>query len=588
MSIELGLGRARLASRWSLAFWLLAAVACNDCQRSGPVCKPQCADRSCGDDGCGGSCGDCNAIQSCDPGSGVCRNLQCGDGGLDDGETCDPPASCPAACDDGDVCTSDALTGSADNCDVRCAATPLTACAGGDGCCPAGCSNADDSDCSPDCGDGDLDSGETCDPPASCPQSCEDNNLCTENQLIGSAANCSARCNFPALTVCVGGDGCCLPQCTHANDADCPACGGLAERVSITEIDVAPLTVQQYCSAYQSPYQPVILSTLASGEAQIAWQGSDGNAHVTPLNAVLTRKAADWTVVADEVRGLVAHDDGAGLLLARGEQMHMLRLDAAGAVRFDVTLVGDNDHTQAGDRWIDSWGHYGRLDWDGNQYVAYFGITGNHGVQGNHQGDTLRMIDAAGNASVYWDWGCSHSLDVRLAHTTVGFGPLCLSDCYPVSGVHFHHNRLKVADEPGYCNGTSDARLGSIVAGGDGYAVVWGGKTGRASVDVAFNTISGTTTLGRQVWLTSTDAVNESAIHLARYRSGFLALWSTGSELLALELDATGSPLGTPVAIAASIGEQEDVVNLASGDAAWAYSWGDASKLKVVRIADCE
>lgn len=568
--------------------WLLAATACDDCQRGGPVCAPRCANRSCGDDGCGGSCGTCNANQSCEPASGICRNLQCGDGDIDDGETCDPPASCPAACDDGDACTGDALTGSADNCDVRCDAPPINACAGGDGCCPAGCSNGDDSDCSLACGDGDLDDGETCDPPGSCPQSCEDNNPCTENQLIGSAANCNAHCSYPALTVCVGGDGCCLPQCTHGSDPDCPACGGLAERVAITEIDVAPLSVLQYSGASWSPYQPVILSTLASGEARIAWQGSDGLAHVTPLNAALTRKAADWTVYATEVRGLVAHDDGAGLLLASGTQMHMVRLDAAGSVRFDVTLVGDNDHATEGDRWIDDWGHNGRLDWDGTSYAAYFGITGNHGAQGNHQGDTLRFIDPSGNASVGWDWGCSHSTDVRLAHVAAGYGPLCLSDCYPSPGVLFAVRTLVVSAEEGNCQGSSTARLGSIVADGAGFAVLWGGTTDRASVDVAFIGISGSGALGTKIWLTSTDAIDESTVHLARYRSGFLALWSAGSELLALELDASGNPSGTPVAIAASIGEQEDVVNLASGDAAWAYSWGDSSRLKVVRIADCE
>src|SRR5205085_8905168 len=48
--------------------------------------------------------------------------------------------------------------------------TTLFRSAGKDRCCPVGCSAADDVDCAA-CGDGVIDqtSGETCDPPGSCP-----------------------------------------------------------------------------------------------------------------------------------------------------------------------------------------------------------------------------------------------------------------------------------------------------------------------------------------------------------------------------------------------------------------------------------
>lgn len=72
----------------------------------------------------------------------------CGDGFVDItlGETCDPPGSCPTACDDLDACTTDSMSGSAATCNVVCSAAPA-ACADGDGCCPAGCSNDIDIDC---------------------------------------------------------------------------------------------------------------------------------------------------------------------------------------------------------------------------------------------------------------------------------------------------------------------------------------------------------------------------------------------------------------------------------------------------------
>ena len=85
----------------------------------------------------------------------------CGDGKIDPGETCDPPASCPTTCNDGDACTSDTLTGSAAACNAACAATPVTACLP-DGCCPAGCNTFNDPDCT-GCGNGVAEGNEQCD-----------------------------------------------------------------------------------------------------------------------------------------------------------------------------------------------------------------------------------------------------------------------------------------------------------------------------------------------------------------------------------------------------------------------------------------
>ena len=72
---------------------------------------------------------------------------ECGDGIVEGSETCD--GACPVSCTDADACTADGLTGAAATCDVVCAHTPITACAGGDGCCPGGCTGLNDSDCLP-------------------------------------------------------------------------------------------------------------------------------------------------------------------------------------------------------------------------------------------------------------------------------------------------------------------------------------------------------------------------------------------------------------------------------------------------------
>jgi MYXO-CTERM domain-containing protein len=152
--------------------------------------------------------------------------VECGNGVVDPGETCDPPSTCPTGCDDGDACTADTLTGSAATCDALCSNVPIVACQGGDNCCPAGCNSGNDGDCPANCGNGVLDPGETCDPPSTCPTGCDDGDACTTDTLGGSATTCDAVCSNSPIVACQGGDGCCPPGCNSGNDGDCPAnCG---------------------------------------------------------------------------------------------------------------------------------------------------------------------------------------------------------------------------------------------------------------------------------------------------------------------------------------------------------------------------
>lgn len=145
----------------------------------------------------------------------------CGDGVVDReaGETCD--GNCPTSCADTNACTQDSMEGGPDTCDVTCRRVPIRTCVAGDGCCPAGCGPATDSDCSATCGNGTKDPGETCDPPGSCPTSCDDHDSCTVDSITGSAANCNAACSNEPISVCQGGDSCCPLGCNQASDSDC-------------------------------------------------------------------------------------------------------------------------------------------------------------------------------------------------------------------------------------------------------------------------------------------------------------------------------------------------------------------------------
>jgi len=107
-----------------------------------------------------------------------------------------------------------------------------------DGCCPEGCINPTDTDCSL-CGNGIVDSGEDC---STCPQDvtcsipghiccygtcgdpvCESDEDCTD-ETCENPGTCSAYCApiyCIGITKCISGDGCCPTGCTYPDDTDC-------------------------------------------------------------------------------------------------------------------------------------------------------------------------------------------------------------------------------------------------------------------------------------------------------------------------------------------------------------------------------
>jgi hypothetical protein len=163
------------------------------------------------------------------------RETRCGDGQVTGDETCDisiesgKAGSCPLDCPPLGTCSPRALNNMG-TCKAECVLL-MANCVGGDGCCPSQCTNALDSDCSANCGDGVLQSGETCDPklsssPCKTLADCDDHDACTLDALTGSAAACNADCMHTRITMLSDGDGCC-PTGANANmDMDCkPVCG---------------------------------------------------------------------------------------------------------------------------------------------------------------------------------------------------------------------------------------------------------------------------------------------------------------------------------------------------------------------------
>jgi hypothetical protein len=213
----------------------LPQTAPGACPAICPAPADRCATARLDGEGCDQACVEdpivtCRSGDACCPaGCDAARDTDCaptcGNAVVEPGETCD--GDCPQACDDGLACTTDLSSGLASRCDLACSFMAITSCGlVPDGCCPNGCNSNNDGDCSPSCGNGTRERGETCDPPGTCPTSCDDGSACTADRLTGSAATCSAVCTSTPVTACASGDGCCPGGCNSLLDADClPRCG---------------------------------------------------------------------------------------------------------------------------------------------------------------------------------------------------------------------------------------------------------------------------------------------------------------------------------------------------------------------------
>lgn len=160
--------------------------------------------------------------------SGGPRPAMCGNGVVEMGELCD--GNCPTTCPTTSKCLKGELTGSAASCSTKCEEHAIDECQHGDGCCPVGCTFAQDNDCPKSCGDGNVDPPEVCEPTSTshpCPTSCDDGDPCTNDMLMGSAGQCTATCVHSGKFASGNSRDSCCPKGSNAlNDADCdPICG---------------------------------------------------------------------------------------------------------------------------------------------------------------------------------------------------------------------------------------------------------------------------------------------------------------------------------------------------------------------------
>lgn len=360
----------------------------------------------------------------------------------------------------------------------------------------------------------------------------------------------------PTTTTTTGGGG--APPCT----ADT-----LAEAVRVVSVDGAV------------PSGSRAVTSQAGSGSVVGWVGADG-IHITPLDAVDARAGADVVVEGTQIYGVAATETDAAVLVSRApDYMTFIRVDRAGTELARADLVGGGDHATQGVEWFGEFAQTGRLVRQGDgTYAAYHALHRRWPDNIGHQGDTLRFLDASGAAvGGGWDWGCSHSMDQRLAYGPGGLVPICIADCYPGKGIYFNHQSAMLTDDPAAnCAGGFTTLLGGLVSITGGFALVYQDDTAVAHLGL-FDT-AGTSTSDRVL-----DVAGSS--RLAAYDGGLLLGAQGGAGASITRLDAAGVPAGDPADVAAGLPDQ-DFEGRADGEVAWATA--SSGSLSVVRVRVCE
>jgi hypothetical protein len=478
-----------------------------------------------------------------------------------------------------------------------------------------------------------VEMGETCDPPASCPTNCNDNDACTMDTLSGTAATCDVVCMHAPITACANDDGCCPMGCTYANDNDCqpPTQTALDQRLDTVNV-TTPAGVMTGDGNYR------IWGSQSLGVAPVftvpypdcgTLVGYTTGSLSAPRARVARLDANDQLVTTHDLgafvlRGLAAEGAGHwGALLwdykganSAASQMIVRRYDKNAMQMFSTSL--DNSNVGPTDFNIGE----SRLEFGGGKYSAYYHV---HGTNMNyfaygHEGDQLIHVDAAtGAQSNGWTWGCSHSMSELLRYNpAAGITlPICATDCYPgtmgsnfatdsIGGIYVNHNEQKVRDFDAGCNGRVATELGSAAPAAAGWKLVFNGhqnpamkgqtsyNTTTMNQDIGFVSIANNKTVGTIVWLTNTSGTNEANSSIARWQPAgdtteqYVAGWTsapTGGTYYLSRVNASGTFMEGPVTITtAKWGRRDDPFRVhLNGDVVWA--WFDSAGSTTLRFA---
>lgn len=426
-------------------------------------------------------------------------------------------------------------------------------------------------------------------------------------------------------TVCTHDDGCCTPGCDSTSDNDCvPPAAPLPDRLVVSTI-TAPAGVIPGSSSWRiwgssslrvGPVYTVPFADCGTLVGYTTGTIANPRARVARLDAT-DHLVTTYDLGAFTLRGLAAEPDGhwAALLwdqTTNPKSLHVTRFADDGTEGWTTAL--DDTNGAPTDFGIGE----SRLEYGAGKYGAYFHVHGIAGIFNGHEGDALHWLDAAsGTRTLGWAWGCSHSMSelLRFSPAANATLPACVTDCYPgtsgsdfatssIGGIYLDHDKQKVRDVDGGCNGSVAGELGGLAPAAAGWKLVFNThqnaatkgqssyNTSTMNQDIGFISIANDKAPGAIVWLTTTPG-NEANASIARWQpvgdaaEQYVVGWSAGTTYQLARVSADGEFIEGPTAITtAKWGERDDPFREhTNGDVVWA--WFDAAgstELKLARL----
>jgi hypothetical protein len=479
----------------------------------------------------------------------------CGNGVIDDGETCDGDCDC----NDGDACTVDMMEGTAETCDVQCRRTQITSCTNSDGCCPTGCTFATDSDCMP---------------PPSTPLA--------ERVVTTNVST---------------------PAGVKTGDSNWRIWG--TSSLGIAPVFTMPLPDCGTLVGYTTTTNNVHTARVAHLNAQ------DQLVTTHDLGTFVLRGLA---VEPDGYWGaLLWQIDAAD---SKKNQLHVRRYSPQFQQMFSAALpnsVVAPDDFNIGESRLEFSPNNNRYA----AYFHVHGVTQFVGHEGDMLQWVDKTSGAVTNGWT-WGCSHSMSNLLRYSPAANLTLPICATDCYPgtsgtdfannaIGGIYLNHNERKVRDFNAGCNGSVAVELGGAAPGDAGWKLVFNGHQNAATngqssyntttmnQDIGFQAIASNKTLsGSVVWLTATTGVNEANATIARWQpmgdttEQYVVGWTsspTGGTYYLSRVNATGGILEGPTAITtAKWGRRDDPFRTQkNGDVVWA--WFDSAGATTLRLA---
>lgn len=417
---------------------------------------------------------------------------------------------------------------------------------------------------------------------------------------IGSTANSGGTAGTAGSTT--GGD-----DTTSTGGSGNPgSCGTLAERVRTTELELPVSAIPN------DEYYPMVLAPRADSSSLLGYrEAARQDLRVVELDGADTVTGTLFQIEGQEVHGLLAHDDGAAIVLVREDpdifsqefcsggttcnSLELVRFDNAGNVTMNRTLTDKLTVENQGALFMYWFEHTARIAWADDTYGVYFRSARTIPTSAGlvpRPGDTLRFIDSGGNRlDRGWDFGCIPSWSVRISYNGV-WAAVCHGDEMP------NAHRLVVLD------GDEQREL-SFLEG----------------VAPAYRALGGLTTYQNDFWLSYVQrSGNLFELHLARisqepevlldhiveeavdldYETGYLFRtyhatlgdglllgWKSGDRLVLARADIdTGELVEGPVVTNAPIDHFVEFMSFPNGDVGWANS-SNTGRATVTRVLGC-